>query len=200
MVGTKWYLVGVPAYPREDANRTEPRISYQIQGTTGQSERGESVYDWDTQEWWSSNPERPTVSGLLVYARVDGAFAVWDPARDYWLASDRQQAPAPLIFSHEEVWNGVQESLGGRTAFRSNGLIADWIIWQNSPDRQPFETLTRVLGRLSPPELRFGDLGPLVPGKPTRIPRDSRWMPTIRHSYGDVPLVYASAGVSASLL
>ena len=101
----------------------------------------------------------------------------------------------PAIFSREEVWNGLQENVAGRTTFLSNGLMADWIHWQNSPDKQPFETLKHVLKRLSPPDLQYGDLGPLSPGKPTRIPRDSRWIPTITHSYGDVPIVHASAGV-----
>jgi hypothetical protein len=193
-----WVLSGIwsafPAYPREDARRSEPRIGYEIQGITGQSEKGESVYDWDAQEW-SATITRPVAPGLLVYARVDGAFAIWDPARDYWSRPDGRKVSAPLIFSREEVWNGLQDDTSGKTTFLSNGLIADWIHWQNSPDRQPFETLRRVLHRLSPPDLQHGDLGPLSPGKPTRIPRDSRWMPTVTHSYGDIPIVYASAGV-----
>jgi hypothetical protein len=193
-----WALSGIwsafPAYPREDADRAEPTISFEIQGGTGQREKGESIYNWDTQEW-SFTKARPAIPGLLIYARVDGAFAIWDPARDYWSTSDKRQAPTPLIFSREEVWNGLQETSGGKTTFLSNGLIADWIHWQNSPDKQPFETLKHVLRRLSPPDLQHGDLGPLSTGKPTRIPRDSRWMPTITHSYGDVPIVHTSAGV-----
>ncbi|MEN8217355.1 MAG: hypothetical protein ABFS56_13500 [Pseudomonadota bacterium] len=54
-------------------------------------------------------------------------------------------------------------------SFLSNGLIADWIHWQNSPEKEPFETFRRVLKRLSPPELETGDIGILEPGKPTRI-------------------------------
>jgi hypothetical protein len=79
--------------------------------------------------------------------------------------------------------------------FLSNGLIADWIHWQNSQEKEPFETFRRVLKRLSPPALETGDIGLLEPGKPTRISRDSRWMPTIKQAYGEIPLVYASAGV-----
>ena len=193
-----WALSGIwagfQAYPRRDAEREEPRISFQVLGTSGRTNQGESTYDWDLQKW-SSQDERPTVPGLLVYARVDGAFAVWDPVRDYWANTEKIAITKPLIFSREEVWEGIQDKVGGKTTYVSNGLITDWILWQNSPERETFETLKQVLKRLSPPDLEEGDLGPLEPGKPTRIPGDSRWMPTVNHSYGEIPLVYASAGV-----
>ncbi|MDM8532410.1 AAA family ATPase [Anaerolineales bacterium HSG25] len=193
-----WALSGVwpgfQAYPRDDAERNEPKISFQILGSSGRTNKGESTYDWDLQQW-SSQDERPTVPGLLIYARVDGAFAVWDPARDYWANNKTAYNAKPMIFSREEVWEGMQDKVGGKTTYISNGLITDWIFWQNSPEKETFETLKRVLKRLSPPGLEHGDLGHLEPGKPTRVPGDSRWMPTIKHSYGDVPLAYASAGV-----
>lgn len=185
---------GFPAYPREDAKHDDPKISFQILAASGRSNQGESTYNWDLREW-SSQDERPTVPGLLIYARVDGAFAIWDPARDYWANTEKTVSTKPLIFSREDVWNGIQDQVGGKTTFMSNGLIADWILWQNSPEKETFDILKRVLERLSPPDLEQGDLGRLIPGKPTRIPRDSRWMPTIKHSYGEIPLVYASAGV-----
>src|SRR5205823_3864143 len=48
----------------------------------------------------------------------------------------------------------------------------------------------RVLERLSPP-----DLGQLKPGRPVRVPEDPRDIPTLVHPYGEVPILYASAGV-----
>ena len=81
-----WALSGhwtsFPAYPREDAGRNEPTISFQFEGSSGKGNKGVSTYDWELQKW-SFSQERPTIPGLLIYARVDGAFAVWDPARDY---------------------------------------------------------------------------------------------------------------------
>ncbi|PID55631.1 hypothetical protein CSB45_15060 [candidate division KSB3 bacterium] len=132
---------------------------------------------------------------MLIYARVDGAFAVWDPVRDYWAESVKTKTSKPLIFTRDEIWNGLQYNIGGKVTFLSNGLISDWILWQNSPEREPFETFKRVLKQLSPPGLEKGDLGLLEPGKPTRLSNDSRWMPTIKHSYGEIPIIYASAGV-----
>jgi len=183
-----WYALSghwsnLPASPREDAN--EPKISFLIE--TDKIHKGHSFYNWEQQEWISLE-KRPAISSLLIYARVDGAFAVWDPARE-------TKGDKPLIFTGEEIWNGLQSKSGDKVTFLSNGLLADWILWQNSPENEPFETFKRVLKRLSPPDLETGDIGILEPGKPTRISGDSRWMPTIKHAYGEVPLVYASAGV-----
>ena len=184
-----WYALSghwsnLPASPREDAN--EPKISFLIE--TDKIHKGHSFYNWEQQEWISLE-KRPAISSLLIYARVDGAFAVWDPARE------STKGDKPLIFTGEEIWNGLQSKSGDKVTFLSNGLLADWILWQNSPENEPFETFKRVLKRLSPPDLETGDIGILKPGKPTRISGDSRWMPTIKHAYGEVPLVYASAGV-----
>lgn len=39
-------------------------------------------FDWDNFNW-PIQTDRPTIPGLIVYAKVDGSFAVWDPARKY---------------------------------------------------------------------------------------------------------------------
>ena len=195
-----WYVLSgywsnLPAYPREDAERYDPKISFQIEDQTEKRHNGYTTYDWEQQEWTSLNgrSSNPSCPSLLIYARVDGAFAVWDPARDALPKSANREQP--LIFTKEDIWNGLKSHKGGKVTFLSNGLIADWILWQNSPEKEPFETLKRVLKRLSPPDLETGDIGLLEPGKPTRIYRDNRWMPTIKQAYGEIPLVYASAGV-----
>ncbi len=187
---------GFQAFPREDAKRDEPKIGFQISSKSGKLDKAVSVYDWENQVW-SFPKDRPTVPGLLIYAKVDGAFAIWDPARDYWESSSKTDklSTNSLIFSREDVWNGLSTNYGGRISYLSNGLIADWVYWQNNPDQEIFETLKKVLFKLSPPDLDSGSLGSLEPGKPQKIPGDSRYIPTIRHSYGEVPIVYASAGV-----
>ena len=186
---------GSPAYPY-DPKVEEPKITFQISGELGIPEEVASSYNWESQDW--SLPEgRPPIPGLLIYARIDGAFAVWDPAKDYWKFKPGMgiASPGPLFFTREDIWNGFRIEVGGETKFLSNGLITDWVNWQRSSEVYPFETLRKVLRRLSPPGLDRGDLGPLEPDDPVRIPGDSRLIPTIRHSYGQVPLVYASAGV-----
>lgn len=187
-----WALSGEwassPAYPRDDAGFDTPQITFELADAT-RAERASSSYDWKKQEW--PNPsEVGAIPSLLIYARFDGAFAVWDPARNH-----SRDLPGFLLFKREEVWDGLPSQMAGKTRYFSNGLINDWVNWQNNPNMYPFETLKRVLRRLSPPELARGDLGLLEPGKAKRIPGDSRWIPTIKHPYGEVPLVYASAAV-----
>ncbi len=185
---------GSPMYPRNDAKKGEPRITFQISGVSTKSEVGIVEYDWK-RHCWSCAKERQTLPGLLIYARADGAFAVWDPARSSISLADAGAGENLLVFSREDVWDGLRIKEGGRTKYRCNGLINDWINWQNNPKSSPFKTLTKVLERLSPPGLAYGDLGSLKPGKPTRIPGESRLIPTIRHPYGEVPLIYASSSV-----
>jgi hypothetical protein len=198
--GAWWALsgnwAGFQALPREDAGKNEPRISFQIAGSSGKRSLAESRYDWEAQQWTHPR-KRPTIPGLLIYAKVDGAFAVWDPARSYrgLSSSSTTSEIEPITFAREDIWNGLSSKAGGRTTYVSNGLISDWVSWQNSPDGGAFKVLKKVLLRLSPPSLELGDLGPLKPGKPQKVPGDSRWIPTIKHSYGEIPIVYASAGV-----
>lgn len=184
---------GNQAYPREDANKSDVKIKYKIQGKSGRPEASESNYDWK-QQIWTSVRKRLTMPGLLIYARIDGAFAVWDPSRYDLLKSELQKFNA-LIFSREDVWNGLPYQIGGTTKYLCNGLINDWVQWQYSAEEPPFSILKKVLRGLSPPNLSKGDIGFLEPGKPTRIPLESRLIPTIQHPYGEIPLLYSSAAV-----
>ncbi|SPF40331.1 conserved hypothetical protein [Syntrophobacter sp. SbD1] len=182
---------GTPMFPRNDAKKNEPAITFQISGSLAKSASMTAQYDWENR-CWSCLEKRQTLPGLLIYARVDGAFAVWDPARSTSSDLDEENL---LVFSREDVWDGLITKAGGRTKYLCNGLINDWVNWQNMPGVSPFKTLVKVLERLSPPGLAFGDLGNLSPGKPTRIPGESRLIPTIKHPYGEIPLIYASAAV-----
>ena len=87
---------------------------------------------------------------------------------------------------------GNQGGGQGKDGDRSlcNGLLWDWIHWQNTPRTSPFHLLTRLLRHLS-----HGFQEPLKPGDPVRIPGDSKQIPTLAHSYGDVPVVHAAASV-----
>jgi len=185
----KW--AGLQAYPTANATKKPPTIKFQISGDSD-SEIIQVPYDWKTQSW-KPPKKRPTIPGLLVYVKVDGSFAVWDPAKEYLAAQELNESastPRPYVFTRDEVWNG---QIGSRKNPLINGLIQDWILWQNSPETFPFDTLKKVLRRLSPPTQ--SDLGILSPGKPVRVPYDPRLIPTIEHSYGSVPIVYTSAGV-----
>ncbi|QSV54470.1 MAG: ATP-binding protein [Dolichospermum sp. UKL201] len=191
-----WALTGqwanIPAYPTQTASEDEPVITFKISGDS-ESDTESISYDWQLQRW-NEIKNRSTIPGLLIYARVDGSFAVWDTAKQYLSSSSRikniDRKPLPFVFTKDELWNG-QKDENGNTFI--NGLLQDWIQWQSRRDKYPFDTLEKVLERLSPPE--EGDLGILKPGEPVRLPYDAREIPTIEHPYGTVPIIHASAGV-----
>jgi hypothetical protein len=172
------------ALPRRDARTAS--ISFEIAGLLSRRpERTKITYDWQTQEW-PTPQDRPTIPGFLIYARVDGSFAVWDPAR-----IEREASPAPrsLVFTKEQVWKGLEADIRGQTRYYSNGLLRDWISWQNERT-DSFETFKKVLIRLSPDPSQ-----PIEPGKPIRLPHDARTIPTVTQPYGVVPIVHAAAGI-----
>jgi AAA domain, putative AbiEii toxin, Type IV TA system/AAA domain len=184
-----WALTGqwpeLQALPRRDAKIAT--VTFEIAGISRRTERTTITYDWRTPEWPAQ--DRPAIPGFLIYARVDGSFAVWDPVR---IERELSSTPRSLRFTKEQVWNGLEENIGGRARFYSNGLVRDWISWQNEPKDSPFETFKKVLTRLSPDPLQ-----PITPGKPLRLPYpdDVRPIPTITQPYGVVPIIHAAAGI-----
>lgn len=143
------------------------------------------------EQAWEGKPGRPQDEALVVYAQVDGSFAVWDPARNYWRTQgnrDVQDRPPAYVFSPREVWDGLPNNEGG---YLCNGLITDWANWQR--ERGPaFQHLSAVLAGLSPDGEERLETGPL-----TRISLDdARDIPTLLMPYGkEVPLLQASAGM-----
>lgn len=172
----QWIDHNVQAYPGDDAGPGEPRITFQIAGEQGsRSEKLTILYDWENHSW-PTLEGRPTIPGLIVYARVDGSFAVWDPAR-----TSSGVVQQPIIVTRSQVWGGQEGTI--------EGLLRDWVTWQSRPEKHPFEIFRRVLYRLSPPDL------PLEPGEPKRLPYEPKAVPTLKYPYGEVPIVHASAGV-----
>ena len=131
---------------------------------------------------WQLNSDESGQSGLVVYARVDGSFAIWDPASRA-LSQSGPNRGSGIKFTREEVWDGK--------AGQIEGLIRDLVRWQQRPDLYPaFEIFQAVLRQIYPP-----DLGPLALAPPVRIPYDPREIPTFKHPYGDVPIPFESAGI-----
>jgi hypothetical protein len=165
---------GQQAYPRQEKENRYPKISFQIKGAKN-FEPITIYYDW-ARNAWPPPSFRPTIPGLIVYARVDGSFSIWDPALKF--QSSEQQS---LTFGRQDIWRGDD---------KIEGLLRDWVKWQNSPEKYPFGIFTKVLRRLSPP-----DLGVLEPGENRRIPGERFEIPHLKHPYGDVPITLESAGV-----
>jgi hypothetical protein len=178
----RWADPEHPAFPRLDASRKATNITFSIAGKTRRTDKTVINYDWDSANW-PSPKGRPTLPGLVVYARVDGSFAVWDPIRHGpGQQSFEQTERALLLFSRNDVLDGLPGKI--------EGLVRDWVKWQHSPDNSVFDTFKAVLAQLSPP-----DMNPLVPANPIRMANDPREIPTLSHPYGDVPFINESAGI-----
>lgn len=177
-----WSLTGKwaerQAYPRMDATKDEPAITFTIAGQKNLAQKKTIKFNYNTR-LWPNTKGRPTIPGLILYARVDGSFAVFDPVRHGDESLDQGEA---LVFTRDQVMNGQGK--------RIEGLLRDWVGWQRSPDQSAFEMFKAVLHRLSPP-----DMNPLVPGDPVRLMDDAREIPTLRHAYDVVPFTNESAGV-----
>lgn len=151
----------------------------------------------EAQEWkWPKGA--PPNPGLVLYARIDGSFSVWDPARNLRIYQRKDggegRSPTAYQFSSSAVLEGLRRTVTEAGATREqvlcSGLIDDWTRWQDAEDDR-FALLCQLLDHLGPDEQ------PLRPGAPLQPTLDDeRRIPTIKMPYGkDIPLTYAPAGV-----
>jgi putative AbiEii toxin of type IV toxin-antitoxin system/AAA domain-containing protein len=203
LLDTVWWALtgtwaGNPAWPQRIKGEA-PEISYHLIGKTGPTKEATiSRFDFAHQAW--PRPKaRPVMPGLVIYVRVDGSFSVWDPARNYWKASqvkgvDQPDRPSAYHFTPDNIWNGLEEE----KKVLCNGLIRDWVTWQNQPDQDqasPFKLLSNVIEKLSPHPTEW-----MKPGKPTRVSlEDVRDIPTVELPYASIPVTQASAGMKRIL-
>jgi len=208
-----WALTGTwagyPAFPRPMATKNVPSITFQI-GKGSRSNKPQVIKFNRERLAWDIPAKRNILPGLSIFAQADGSFAVWDPAK-FILAGGSSDVVMRL--SRPQVWHGDSESQGERTRVSFNGLINDWVRWQNALDQTNFEMFSAALQTLSPGQPLFSspNLFPspvlfpgstnelLIPGQPTRIPNDARDIPTIKFPYGEVPVVFCSAGIQRIL-
>jgi hypothetical protein len=193
-----WALTGTwpggrIAMPEPNGKKARPRIDYYVEGKKKLAEK-EASYDWHTQSW-KRDPGRPIMPGLVIYAAVDGSFAVWDPARNYWRQNPSGQIvpaeqPRAYQFTPETLANEYRE--GDRVL--SNGLVNDWRGWYYQSSANPadkrFEQLRQVVAQLTHPD------EPMTVEPPRRVyVDDSRDFPVIRMPYGPVAYPHWSAAV-----
>ena len=227
-----WALTGtwvdLPAWPRPTGGAPEIAVELDRSLATtfmsnltnrenikiiADSIRVHSKFDFEKQEWWNL-PLHFTESALpamVILARADGSFAVWDPARNHYklrpqprmgvLDAEVAASPALLrrppayVFGTKELWNGLEDH--GKVL--CNGLIRDWVSWQQKAapsggEESEFELLSRILAQLSPHPDKAKEI--LRPGPPVRVfVDDTRDFPTIDSGYGPVPILHASAGM-----
>lgn len=182
------------AEPRRGSRNQRAEIAYGLATSGGRTIAAEATYNRLDEDW-----QRPADQheGIGIYATHSGAFALWDSVRAPNESNLFAQWSSHLVLDRSQVWEGLKrKDTRGRSTQVLNGLIYDWVAWQASEDR--YETVLRAFERclraLSPPESP-----PLRAGKLATVANDSRDFPTIRMAYGDVPVIYASAGVQRIL-
>ena len=168
------------ATPSDPSQSRPPYIKFAVGDTAPSAVR--ATYQADMDSWVLRHRTR-ALSGLAVYAMLDGSFAVWDPVNRSLSGATTLPQGSGFKFTRDEIWDGKSRQL--------EGLIRDWVKWQQRPDLYPaYSTFQAVLHRVFPP-----DLGPLRIGNPVRVPNDSREIPTLVHPYGRVPILFESAGI-----
>jgi hypothetical protein len=202
---------GKAVNPRSNVRWSIARIQYEI-GSYNEGETIKADYNWEKLSWINDS-YRKILPGLLIYARIDNSFAIWDPAKftlyesirrsgEQLLISNNAAFVNPvdfqsghLVLTEQEVRDGKQISSSIGITYESNrvvcnGLVRDWVAWSNEKDRKAFDIFTSLLKKLSPPGFK-----PIIPGKPVRIITDTRPIPTIKLPYGDVLITDVSAGI-----
>ena len=170
-----------PAEPFIANASKPPLIKFAVGGPTT-SKPIRASFNYPTGQW-QVKERQASLSGLVVYARVDGSFAIWDPANRALANSNSLSHWPGLKFTRDEIWEGKPGQI--------EGLIRDWTRWQFRPDRySAFSTFEKVLQKVLPP-----DLGNVTIGEPVRIQGDQRDIPTLVHSYSTVPILFESAGI-----
>jgi len=190
-----WALTGdwleLPAQPRTKSRDGGPSILSSIKTSEGTAQRYRSSYNWAVQDW-TRPANRRVLAGLVVYARHDGSFAVWDPAKVSVAESSPELASPRVMLDKKGIWDGVPQKTRFGEKWVCNGLLRDWVQWQIGGPRyaDQYKVLEACLEVLSPSASE-----PLRMGSPTRLPFDTREIPTLVMPYGEVPALLASAGV-----
>jgi hypothetical protein len=182
-----WVKVKTPGTHKPTVRALLPSIQWKLRGRAHVAGSAK-VKSGASPTEWTRSAGRPALVGLVLYARIDGGFSLWDPARNYWFDKEHER-PSAYHFTREEVWDGKPIDAPGKIC---EGLIRDWRDWQANESSREFQLLTNLLEILSP-ELSER----MSPGGPPRVlePDDGRRIPMLKLPYGEVPLIHASAGM-----
>lgn len=178
-------------YPSADSPKSNaPAIDYSVIGKTGRPAENRAEFQFKSQTW-KPKGARPPMPGLVIYARIDGGFSVWDPARNYWHDDKAEtRRPDAYHFTKDNVWNGLEQGEGGRKDYLCNGLIRDLDSW-HAKSNGTIALLQKVLETLS-----ANDSEKLRIGKSVRVRMDDvRDTPTLEMPYGAVPVPQTAAGM-----
>jgi hypothetical protein len=193
----------------------KPKFEYQIERSNSDESTYCQSYQFEYEsrrEGWRSTDGSPNAlinwpslsqAILGIYVKPDNNFSIIDSLRtkepaiycDY--AEDNENI-FPLEFSSNELWYGSKSTESDPIFYGQklehttlcNGLISDWVRWQNHPDQITFSLFWEVIRRLFP-----ANETPKV-GLTTRLSlKDVRDIPTLQFPYDQVPITHLSSGM-----
>jgi hypothetical protein len=133
-----WALTGEwlerPAFPKSDGESKRPSITFGIKTSDGTPQKHAAKFDWHARDW-TVPKDRKVLPGLVIYARHDGSFAVWDPAKLRLAKTVPTDTKPWVLLDKTGLWNGVSVRSRLGEEWVCNGLLRDWVQWQVGGDR-----------------------------------------------------------------
>jgi hypothetical protein len=202
LLDAAWYFLGDPNQrfaPKPKQSRSaSPKFEYEIpHSNAGNMNDATHRFEFEPRkQMWLSNDEQkfPIVmlsdlpeTVLGVYVKTDNNFSIVDSLRTIsTFGAFEQEFLAPLDFSADQLWNGLKLD----DVVFCNGLIYDWIRWQNHPDQTTFSLFWQVVEQLFPASEKP------TASQSTRLSlKDVQDIPTIQLPYDQVPITQLSAGM-----
>jgi len=182
-------------YPSEDVPKSDhPVMTWGSRGKVGGDTEGRAEFSFEAQKWKGTKKGRRTMPGIVLYARIDGGFSLWDPARNYWLDPEEEgEKTPPYQFEASEVWNGLPAGAVKLEDIICPGLIRDVESWRLK-NNGAFAMLQEVLRQLSADEREGVRIGEGV-----RVGMGTTDIPTLLMPYGKVPVTLAASGMKRVL-
>lgn len=196
-----WYALtqawadGREFYPAANTPKSDPPVmTWGTRGKEGGDTEGKTKFSFESQKWGGTKKSRRTMPGIVLYARIDGGFSLWDPARNYRLDRDNEgEITPPFQFNKAEVWNGFPLGAVRTEDIICNGLLRDVENWRLKANGA-FGMLQNVLMRLSADGKEA-----LSIGEGERVGLGSTDIPTLVMPYGKVPVTLAASGMKRVL-
>jgi hypothetical protein len=217
LLDAAWYFLCIPNHPLapkgSQSRLNSSKFSYSIERTSQNgmfyNKAHEFEYESRRDRWCCLDDDdgyppivSPSLPDLMlgVYVKPDNNFSVIDSLRttESVLGFDDKEYIVPLEFSSNQLWYGSKSKEQNRFLHETepentilcNGLIADWIRWQNHPDQTTFSLFWQVIKRLFPAS-EVPTVGPT-----TRLSlKDVRDIPTLQFPYDQVPITHLSSGM-----
>jgi hypothetical protein len=190
LLNVLWWFIGknvlAPLPNRSSVQSTWIKLEINRQ-SNHQLETYEMAFMPRRQMWIPSQPFSVLPDFVIgIHVTSDSEFSIFDSLRTIAPGTVSDAELYSLSFTMDELWDGLEMD----NVVVCNGLIHDWVRWQNQPDQTIFSLFNQVLSTLFPAQEKP------QPGPTTRLSlQDVRDIPTLELPYGRVPITHLSAGM-----